>query len=162
MGGRALLLLLLGLPLASAQAQEASNPPACEPVEVDTVRFGTEPVFALCEVDRAATLRRAPRPVGATFPDGVRCMIAEFEFVVNAGGTPVIATARLLSATTPEFGAAVSRTIERWQYAPAQRQGGPVRQVVVGRFALQDQRRPFVVQQPGEPPPRPAPEARCQ
>ncbi len=82
--------------------------------------------------------------------------MAVLQFVVDARGTPVLATARLISASTPEFGAAARSSLPRWRYAPAQRGGQGVRQLVNGRLAVKDERVPFVVLNPGERPP-PAP-----
>ncbi len=171
-----LLLLLLSLPLVSLHAQDPSAPAACDPIASDSARFGTTPVFATCEVDRAARLQRSPQVSGATFPEGVVCMIAEFEFVVDERGSPIVTSAKLLFASTPEFGAAVRNGLSRWRYAPAQRQGTPVRQLVVGRLAqqeLRERRVPFTVVTSGLPPgatppppratpPRPTPRATAQ
>lgn len=151
------LLFVLALPLVSMRAQEGAPSAGCEPIASDSARFGSEPVFAACEVDRAARLQRAARVSGPHFPAGVRCLVAEFEFVVDTRGTPVLSTARLLSASTPEFGATVRNSLPRWRYAPAQRDGQPVRQLVVGRLALKDERVPFTVVRPGERPPPSAP-----
>jgi hypothetical protein len=135
--------LLLALPVLSARAQETARPAGCAPVASDSARFGSEPTFAACEVDRAARLLRTARVSAPHFPSGVDCLVAEFEFVVDARGTPVLATARLLAASTPEFGVAARSSLPRWRYAPALRGGQPVRQLVVGRLALRDDRRPF-------------------
>jgi len=132
------LLMMLALPLASMRAHEPAPPTACEPVASDSARFGTAPVFAACEVDRAARPRGQPQVSGAVFPAGVTCLIAEFEFVVDERGTPVVESAELRFASTPEFGAAVRNVLSRWRYAPAQRQGAAVRQLVVGRFTQQE------------------------
>lgn len=172
------LFMLLSLPLVSLQAQAPSSPAACEPIASDSARFGTTPVFAACEVDRAARLQRSPQVSGAIFPEGVVCMIAEFEFVVDERGSPIVTSAKLLFASTPEFGAAVRNGLSRWRYAPAQRQGTPVRQLVVGRHTQQELREserrvPFTVVTSGLPPgatppppratpPRPTPRATAQ
>lgn len=160
-----LLLMVLCLPLVSVQAQEPSPSAACEPIASDSARFGSKPVFAACEVDRAARFQRSSRVSSTLFPDGVYCMIAEFEFVVDERGSPIATTARLLFASTPEFGAAVRNSLSRWRYASAQRQGTAVRQLVVGRLAqsemrVTERRVPFTVVTvtgPGEPRPGPLP-----
>lgn len=160
-----LLLLLLSLPLVALQAQEPSSPAGCDPIASDSARFGTTPVFAACEVDRAARFQRSSRVSSTLFPDGVYCMIAELEFVVDERGTPIATTAKLLFASTPEFGAAVRNSLSRWRYAPAQRQGTAVRQLVIGRLAqsemgVTERKVPFTVVTvtgPGEPRPGPLP-----
>ncbi len=158
---RSVLLALL-LPLGAITAQAEPTSDVCAPIATDSARFGTAPVFAPCAVDVPARLRRTARPVGAVFPDGIRCLIAELEFVVDQAGTPVLQSARVLSTSTPAFADAVLRSLERWRYDAAREQGVAVRQLVRGRIAHQDDRRPFVVLQPGERPPTPAPQPRCE
>jgi hypothetical protein len=158
---RSVLLGLL-LPWGALAAQAVPPADVCAPIAPDSARFGPTPVFAPCAVDVPARLRRTARPVGAYFPDGVRCLIAELEFLVDERGTPVVRSARVLSTSTPAFADAVLRSLERWRYDAAQRQGVPVRQLVRGRIAHEDERLPFVVLQPGEhPPARPA-QPRCE
>jgi hypothetical protein len=164
------LLMVIALPLVSLRAQEPAPTTTCEPVASDSARFGTAPLYAACEVDRAARLRGQPRVSGAVFPEGVTCLIAELAFVVDERGTPVVASAELLFATTPEYGAAVRNLLSRVRYSPAQRQGAAVRQLVVGRFSQQEvteTRVPFTVVTvtPGAPmpaPPPPRPQARTE
>ena len=160
MTSRSLLVVLL-LPLASATGQSAAASGDCAPVAIDTARFGSAPVYAACQVQSAAKLKRTSEP-SIKFPDGVRCQVAELEFVVDETGTPVLATAVILNSTTLAYAAAVLQRLGEWRYAPAERDGAPVRQLVVDRLAMKDGRVPFVVRRPGEPPPRPAPEPPCR
>jgi hypothetical protein len=144
------LLMVLALPLASLRAQEPMPTAACDPIASDSARFGPAPVFAACEVDRAARLRGRPQASGVTFPVGVTCLSAEYEFVVDERGAPVVESAKLLFASTPEYGAAVRTMLARVRYAPAQRQRTPVRQLVAERFSqqevdLSERRVPFTV-----------------
>jgi hypothetical protein len=155
------LLIALAFPLEVLRTQESLPTQGCAPVVADSARFGSAPVFAECEVERPATLRRSPKP-RAPFPSGVRCLIAELEFVVDERGAPIASTAALLNATTPDFGAAALRSLGRWDYVPAQQKGVPVRQLVVGRIAFKDARLPFVILEPGERPPPRTPEPLCQ
>lgn len=155
---RSLLVALL-LPLAAPQAQSSATSQECAPVVADTARFGSAPVFAPCEVQTPAKLKRAIKPM-VEFPNRVSCLIAELEFVVDETGAPIRATAVVLNATTAAYGEAVLTRVGQWRYAPAMRDGRPVRTLVVGRLAMQDESRvAFVVGRPGEPAPSRAPAA---
>ncbi|MCE9602974.1 MAG: energy transducer TonB [Gemmatimonadetes bacterium] len=157
-----LLLAALSAPTLSLPAQSSGAATSCSPLAPDTARFGGAPVYAACEIQTPAKLKRNSKP-RVEFPNGVRCLIAELEFVVDETGAPVPATAIVLMATTPAFGDAVRQRLGQWRYAPATRDGVPVRQLVVGRLAMQDESRvPFVVGRPGEPAPSRAPAAPCQ
>ena len=158
------LLMVLFIPLVSLRAQEPMPTAACDPIASDSARFGPAPVYAACEVDRAARLRGRPQASGVTFPVGVTCLSAEFEFVVDERGAPVVESAKLLFASTPEYAEAVKKMLARVRYAPAQRQRTPVRQLVAERFSqqevdLSERRVPFTVVTvtPGANPPAPAP-----
>ena len=148
------LLVALFLPITSAPAQSAVASGDCAPLAIDTARFGGAPVYAACQVHSPAKLKRTSEP-SVKFPDGVRCLVAELEFVVDETGAPVLATAVILNATTLPYAAAVLQRLSEWRYAPAERDGAPVRQLVVGRLAMKDggRRVPFVVRAPGEPAP---------
>ena len=158
MTSRSLLVALL-LPLASAPAQSTVAPGDCAPIAIDTARFGSAPVYAACQVQSPAKLKRASEP-SVKFPDGVQCLVAELEFVVDEMGAPVRTTAVILNATTLPYAAAVLDRLSEWRYAPAERNGAPVRQLVVGRLAMKDggRRVPFVARRPGEPAPSLPPE----
>lgn len=154
-------LLVPLVPLASAHAQSAVAAGDCAPVAIDSARFGTAPVYAACEVQSPAKLKRKSEPK-VEFSEGLRCLIAELEFVVDETGTPVTATALVLNATTSSYGLAVLQQLSQWRYAPAERAGVPVRQLVIGRLVMKDARRvPIVVRMPGEPTPNPAPQPPC-
>ena len=145
MTSRSLLVALL-LPLASAPAQSAVASANCAPIAIDSVRFGSAPVYAACQVQLPAKLKRTSKP-SVVFPNGVRCLVAELEFVVDETGTPVPATAVVLSATNATYGASVLQRLSQWRYAPAERAGVPVRQLVVDRLAIRDERVPFAARE---------------
>ncbi len=154
------LSIALVFPFVPLGAQEPSTG-ACMSVAPDSVRFGNAPVFAACEVDRPAKLRRAAKP-RATFPRDVRCLVATLEFVVDERGAPVVSTAVLLKRTTVAFGNTALRGLAEWRFDPAMRNQEPVRQLVVERLTVEDDRLPFVVLEPGasRPPPMPRPVCR--
>jgi hypothetical protein len=149
----ALTVFLVSVGALEAQARPTSA--ACEPLPPDSAHVGDLPVFRACEVDRPARLRRSSPP-RVEFPEDVHCLTADLAFIVDAQGTPIVSTAVVLSATTPEFAFAMLKAIAGWEYVPAQRAGSDVQQLVVERITRRDQRIPFVVVRPGErPPPRP-------
>ena len=150
----------------AAEAQVLSRGHACSVAAVDTARYGGGTFYRDCEVDHPAKLKRAPRP-RFVFPQGLqelRCAIVELEFGVDEEGRPIEATALVVNTNAPEFAQLTLRGLSDWRYEPATKGGVAVRQAVVTRVARRNDnvRVPFVVPQPDERRPRPAPEPPCR
>jgi hypothetical protein len=153
------LLTLLSTPLLAQES--AARDRRCTGGAIDSAWTSGAPVYRDCDVERPARQRSMPRP-SFVAPSGVECAIAEVEFVVDSLGRVEVATARVVSTNAPEFAARVLAGLDRARYAPAQREGREVRQLVVARVVRESGRRPFVVSgnaaggmpAPPAPPPR--------
>ena len=141
---------------APLSAQSTTPSPSCVPTAIDTVRLGTAPLFRNCDVDEVARRRSAARP-SFQFPQNLRCAIVELEFVVSAAGVPVEGTALVLTTNSPDFAEQVIKSLRRWRFRPAQKDGTPVAQLVHERYALADGRIPFVIAGQPAPPRQPSP-----
>jgi hypothetical protein len=61
-------------------------------------------------------------------PD-LTCYAALIDVVVDEQGAPIMNSARVVRATTPDYAAAVKRQIETSRFKAAMKDGAPVRQV---------------------------------
>jgi hypothetical protein len=124
----------------------------CQPID-SSFALGT-PVFRECGVDRQARPRGAPPRMDFEPRPPMRdCYSAAVAVVVDERGSTVPATAKVIRTTDPEFAVALLNAIPTWRFAPAQKDGMPVKQVVeIGRVAM-----PRVVRsdRPMTPPPNP-------
>jgi hypothetical protein len=93
-------------------------------------------VYRDCAVDRRARLVRHGDLSSYRPPSNVSCLKAELEFVVDADGRPEVVTAKVISASEPAFGEALLESLPGWRYAPAQKAGVAVRQIVRERQAI--------------------------
>jgi hypothetical protein len=144
-GFRTMLLcfpvMLLLAACASRSSSGASTGSSCELAPADSLFAAAGPVYRECAVDRRARLLNRSRninyqPSGPRPAPGERCYYAEIEFVVDTQGRPETRTARVLRSNEPTLGSAVLQSLPDWRYAPAQKGGVPVRQIVRDRYGL--------------------------
>jgi hypothetical protein len=121
--------LLIMSSASSAAAQSRVGNKSCSVDKVDTVRYGTGAIYRDCEVDRAAKLRKDVQPE-FEIPRRLSCVNVELEFVVDSAGLVVDSTALVLSSNDTDFALVIRRSLKRWRYEPATKNGIAVRQVV--------------------------------
>lgn len=109
--------------------------PNC-PSQIDSAYLRRGPVYRGCDLKDRARLRET-----AVRPDyqpsrGEGCLNAEFEFVVGRDGTPEAETARLVRTNNSRFAESLRQLIPTLRYAPAKRDGDPVRQIVRWNYTI--------------------------
>ncbi|MCC6242961.1 MAG: hypothetical protein IT353_08975 [Gemmatimonadaceae bacterium] len=123
------LLSLLVAPTLSAQRSEKK----CRDTPVDSTNPAA-PIYRDCHTDRAAKpLGTSTRLSWDPSPSEVRlgaCYSANFEFVVDTTGVPEAESIRAGKSTNAGFARATLERIPSLRYAPAQRDGQPVRQLI--------------------------------
>jgi hypothetical protein len=131
-------LYLLATLCAAALAACASNPAQsareCTLSAADSAYASVAPVFRDCAVDTPAKAIIAPLnftpPAGVRPSPGVTCYRAEVRFVVGVDGRPEAGTVQLVRTNLSSLGHSLLQSVPGWQYAPAVRDGVPVRQIV--------------------------------
>jgi hypothetical protein len=116
---------------AGAKVQSAS----CAADPRDSIYAATGLVYRDCAVDTKA--KRISRDIHVDFqpPQPTGCYSAELEFVVGSDGRPELSTVRTLDTNNQALAQAVRASLSEWRYEPALRDGAPVRQIVVDRYA---------------------------
>ncbi len=123
----AFTLLALLMP-TSLHAQTGTD--SCEQVAADTARFGTQPVYRECAVNKPVKLRKVvERKFDADL--GLTCAAATLEFVVDANGRANPTSARVLTTNAGEFAKLLIASLEKWRFNPAELDKQSVAQLVV-------------------------------
>lgn len=136
-----------GAPTDSA----APRKKGCAPVHESLLVQG--PVYAPCEVD--APVRLVGRPGPMDLPNTrSSCMQALIELVIDERGAPVLDLTRIVRTNNTQYALATIRSFQGATYAPAKKNGVPVRSV----FAAEQIAGAAVVSsRSGSPPPMSAP-----
>src|SRR5688500_1078353 len=105
---------------------------------IDTSFALDTPVFTECGVERKAQERgRRPTPDFTPRPPVRDCYSVAVAVVIDERGMPVPATARVVRRNDSHFAHAVLNTIPAWRFAPAEKDGLPVKQVVqIGQVVM--------------------------
>ena len=125
-----LAVMLVSITTACAsRGGELAESPACGLRSSDSVFTRAGPAYRACAVERPA------ERISRVAPEIVRinpreCYSAQLEFVVGPDGVPEAETARMLTSSSGEYSRAVLAALPQWKYAPALRNGEPVRQIV--------------------------------
>lgn len=149
--------------LAACAGHPAGSAPGdgCALSSADSAYLAGGAVYRDCAVDREASLdrRSVQLEMQAVNPSqSVRCMSADVELVVGIDGRPEPGTGRLVRTSYPAFGEAVLRSLAAWQYAPAEKDGRPVRQIVQERQMVAVR---ITAVRGGQAPPTPPSPPRC-
>ena len=121
------VVFVVGSACASGGGAHGSK---CEATPADTIYRPFGMVYRPCAVDREARLTSSPRPTFLPAANGsISCYSADFEFVVDAAGKPVVQTLHTLHANDRSFEASVSEVIPGLLYEPAMKEGHPVNQI---------------------------------
>lgn len=129
------------LTIAAAVALAACGSPAvqsasCGAEPRDSVFAAAGPVYHECAVSKRAKLTNPDvRPI-VQLPQRSGCYSAELMFVVDANGRPETSTARVAMTNYQPLGDALLTSLDQWRYEPAQREGAPVRQVVIEKRSV--------------------------
>ncbi len=102
----------------------------CSPATVDSVFASVAPVYRNCDVNRPAMARDTSVFLNDLPPQGQSCLSAVVEFVVGANGLTLPQPTKIVQTNSPAFARALLRSVERWRYVPAERNGKPVRQLI--------------------------------
>jgi hypothetical protein len=117
---------------ASNPAQSAGGD--CTLSAADSAHASVAPVYRDCAVDTPAKAIIAPLnfspATGVRTAPGVTCYRAEVRFVVGVDGRPEAGTVQLVRTNLSSLGHSLLQSVPGWQYAPAVRDGVPVRQIV--------------------------------
>ena len=113
----------------NAPKRGSRNSVTC-PAQIDSMFLVRGAVYRACDVDVAARVHPTTQHPDIEPTSGAGCMSAEFEFVVGTDGIPEGDALRLVSSNNPSFAQAVRRFIPTLRYAPATKDGQPVRQLV--------------------------------
>lgn len=130
---RLLMVMLACVALACATTPRSGS--ACAPVPVDR-RVGIAEVYQRCEVDTPASLPQGmPRP-NYTPSRTTTCARVSMEMVVDDSGRVRLPTVKVLRSTEQGLTDAVIATLPAMRYAPAQKGGKPVAQLVEYGMAI--------------------------
>lgn len=122
------LLAMIAL-VAFACATAPRSGSSCTPVPMDR-RGGIAEVYQRCEVDTPASLPRVmPRP-NYTLTRTTNCARVQLEMVVDDSGRVRLPTVKVLRTTEQGLTDAVIAILPALRYAPAQKGGRPVAQLV--------------------------------
>ena len=118
----------------------------CTPEVIDTVQFGSAPIYRDCDVEKPAKLKHKEKPK-YRLADGVPCARVEMLFVVDTSGKVVTGSASLVSTTEPEYALLVLASLDKWRFEPAKREKAPVPQLVLieQKLSAGSVKVPFVV-----------------
>ena len=98
---------------------------------IDSVMLAYAPVYAECEVERRARLKR---PLIVNFTpqrgDPVRCFRTVFDIVIDAAGDPIKESIKINRNTSSAFHEAVLSALLSASYTPAEKDGAAVKQIV--------------------------------
>ena len=122
--------IALTVSVQDADAQDAKSERKCTPAVIDSVQFGSAPVYRDCDVDKPVKLKHEERPK-YRLADGVQCARVEMLFVVDSSGKVVTGSATLVSTTEPEYAILLLASLDEWRFEPAKREKAPVAQVVL-------------------------------
>jgi hypothetical protein len=115
---------------ASGGGARGARGAKCNAPPGDTIYRPIGMVYRPCAVDREARLTSSPR---STFTPntngGITCYTAEFEFVVDVDGKPVLQTVRPLRSNDRSFETSASQLIPGLLYEPAVKDGHPVNHI---------------------------------
>lgn len=110
---------------------------ACSVTRVDSAFLALGTVYRDCDVDRPAIRTSMGGHPDFTAVQPLACMSVDLEFIVDEDGKPIPAPLHVLRATSEDFAEAIVATVPGWHYAPAMKDGHPVRQVVHAHEVVQ-------------------------
>ncbi len=130
---------LAALAACASGTKTADRAAACGLQPGDSTYAAADMVYRDCAVSvKAHPLDNQPRPeYRPSVPVNNACSSVELEFVVSAAGNPESRTAKILRTNDAGYAAAVIGVLGSWRYAPAQRDGVPVRQIVMLKSTMQ-------------------------
>jgi len=132
------LLLLGAVMVTAACAGQKAASSSCEPVPLEYAIAGTT-VYRECAVDKKASPPATfPQTRFSPSPSNLKgCYRADFEFVIDTVGRPILSTIKVLRSTDAEFTQAVRETLSGLRYTPAVKDGAPVAQLATfGRVMM--------------------------
>ncbi len=102
----------------------------CAATPGDSVYRAAGVVYRPCAVDREARLSSSRHPTFTpNTAGGQSCYTAEFEFVVDKNGKPILQTVRALRSNDPGFASSTAELIPGLIYEPAIKDGEAVNQI---------------------------------
>ncbi len=115
------------LGLASPAAAQSKKKNCPDPVADSTTGLM---VYQKCHVDREAKPKGNPprmdwNPNQSDMRDGA-CFSAEYRFIVDTTGLPIVSSIKRVRASNSDFGDAVQQQVEGMRYEPAMLEGRPV------------------------------------
>ena len=140
---------LLAVPLATRRPAGAAEPAVSLAAACDEDLVTQDTIYSDLEVDQQAKPKRGnpeiPWPSESTDSSGMLLSARVREatqgevvlrFIVDYRGCPDLRTVRVISATDSAFAGVVRRTLPRWRFEPARKDGRKVSQVLQWKWVL--------------------------
>ena len=127
-----MLIVVVGVLAAAGACASAGGGHGgkCGATPADTIYRPVGVVYRPCGVDRQAQLTSTPRPTFTPNTSGGQsCYTAEFEFVVDEDGKPIMQTVHTLHSNNPGFESSMAQLIPGLHYEPAIKDGQTVKQI---------------------------------
>jgi hypothetical protein len=137
------------LVLAAAHRATAASPHLAAMASCDEDLVTQDTIYGDLEVDQQAKPKRGnpeiPWPSESTDSSGIMLSARVREatqgevvlrFIVDYRGCPDMRTVRVISATDSAFAGVVRRTLPRWRFEPARKDGRKVSQVLQWKWVL--------------------------
>jgi hypothetical protein len=126
----AAIAAVAGLSACASGGGSGARADKCLMTPGDTIYRVVGMIYRPCAVDHQARLTSSPKPTFTpNAAGGQSCYIAEFEFIVDEAGKPIVRTVRTLRANDRAFESSMAQLIPGLVYEPAVKDGTPVKQV---------------------------------